>query len=237
RTMGKISSNRACEYLIAQWPALSNDIRDAAIDVFMANPERIALLIDAMEKNKILSSSVSFNKSVSIMQLKDEGLRNRARKLFTRNAEQAKNINKEYKAALEIKGDAVAGKQVYMQNCAICHQVRGKLGIAFGPDLGTIHNWTKENIMANILDPNLSIYPGYDLWQLELNNGETLQGIIASETPVAITLRNNGKIDRTINRQDVKSLKSLSISAMPSGLEKGIDKKAMADLVTFLRQN
>src|SRR5690606_34629781 len=114
---------------------------------------------------------------------------------------------------------------------------RGKMGVHIGPDLGTIHKWKKEDIMANILDPNLPIFPGFDLWELELNNDETIQGIIATDTPTAITVRNNGKLDRTINRQDVKSLRSLNISAMPSGLEKNISKQEMADLLSFLRQH
>ena len=237
RTINSIPSTAGCEYLIQQWPVLTTEIRDAAISVFMADTARIALLIDALEKNKIQTSSVSFNTSVGLMQVRDEKLRMRTRKLFTKNAQQAKNVNKEYQAALELNGDPVKGKQVYVQNCAICHQVRGKFGVLFGPDLGTIHNWKKEDIMANILDPNLSILAGYDLWQIELNSGESLQGIISTETSTAITLKNNGKLDRTINRQDIKSLKSLRISPMPTGLEKNISKESMANLLAFLRQN
>ncbi len=237
RTLSLISSTSVCEYLIQQWPVMTDGIREAAIGVFLAKPERIPVLIDALENDKILTSNVSFSRSVHLMQLGDENLRIRARKLFTKNEEQAKKINKEYEAALELKGYPAKGKDVYMQNCAICHQVRGKMGVMLGPDLGTVHNWKKEDLMANILDPNLSIFPGYDFWEFELKSGESLQGIIATETPTAITLRNNGKLDRIINRQDVKSLKSLSVSAMPSGLEKNIDKQAMADLLAFLRQN
>ncbi|WP_349316252.1 PVC-type heme-binding CxxCH protein [Chitinophaga sp. MM2321] len=237
RTINTIPSTEGAQYLIRQWPVMTTEIREAAISVFLHNQERIALLIDAMEKNQILTSSVSFNTSVGLMQVRDEKLRERTRKLFTRNQEQAKTINKEYQAALEMKGDPLKGKEVYMQNCAICHQVKGGSGVSFGPDLGTIHNWKKEDILANILDPNLSILAGYDLWQIELNNGESVQGIIATETATAITVKSNGKMDRLINRQDVKSLKSLSISPMPQGLEKNIDKQAMADLLTFLRQN
>jgi putative heme-binding domain-containing protein len=203
----------------------------------MQTPERITLLIDALEKGKILTSSVSFSRSVRLMQQRDEDLRKRARVLFTKNQEQAKEVNKEYQAALELEGDPLKGRQVYNQSCAMCHQVRGALGVSFGPDLGTIHNWKKEDIMANILDPSLSISAGYELWDVELNNGESVQGIIASETPAAITLKNNGKADRTINRQEIKSLRSLNISAMTSGLEKQIDKQQMADLLSFLRQN
>lgn len=237
RTLSLIPSSNVCEYLIEQWPVLTTTIREAAIGVFVANPERIAILIDALEKGQIQTGSVSFSRSVHLMQVSDESMRNRARVLFTKNQEEAKKINEKYQAALDLAGDPAKGKEVYTQNCAICHQVRGKMGVLIGPDLGTIHNWKKEDLLANILDPNLSIFPGYDFWEFELKSGESLQGIIASETPTAITVRNNGKLDRIINRQDVKSLKSLNISAMPSGLEKNINTQAMADLLAFLRQN
>src|SRR5690606_37400331 len=148
-----------------------------------------------------------------------------------------KKVNEKYQKALELTGDPVHGRAVYAASCVICHQVRGEFGIAIGPDLGTVHNWTKEDIMANILDPNLSIAAGFDLWNVELNTGESVQGIIKSETPTAITLVYSGKNDRTINRQEIKSLTTVNVSAMPSGLEKSIDQQQMADLLSFLRQN
>jgi putative heme-binding domain-containing protein len=237
QTLSKIPSTTIAEYLIQQWPVLTSEIRQSAIGVLMSSPQRSALLIDALEKGKILTSSVSFPRSVSLMQAKDPDLRNRARKLFTKSEEQAKIINKQYQSALQITGDPVKGKQVFGQNCISCHQVRGQLGLAFGPDLGTIHNWKKEDIMANILDPSLSISAGFELWEVELNDGESVQGIMASETPTAITLRNFGKADRTINRQEIKSLRSLNISAMTSGFEKSINQEQMADLLAFIRQN
>lgn len=237
RTLGQISSSEVTYYLIKQWPYLTSEIRDEAVAVFMANTDRIKVLIDALEKGKILTSSISFSRSVSLMQLKDENLRKRARTLFTKNEEQAKEINKQYQEALTLEGDTLKGKQIYLQNCAMCHAVRGKMGVSFGPDLGTIHNWTKEDIMANILQPSLSISAGYELWEVELNSGESVQGIISSETPTAITLKNNGKADRTINRQDIKSLRSLNISAMRTDLNKNINKQQMADLLAFLRKN
>jgi len=237
RTLNEIPSNNVSEYLIRQWPVLTTEIREAAIEVLMADPERSALLIDALEKGKILTSSVSFERSVGLMMMKDESLRNRARRLFTKNEKEAKEINKTYQAALDLKGDPSAGKQVYLQNCARCHAVRGELGVPFGPDLGTIHNWKKEDIMANILNPSLSISAGYELWEVELKNNESAQGIIASETSAAITLKNSEGLSRIINRQEIKSIKSLNISAMPSGLEKKIDKQQMADILAFLRQN
>jgi putative heme-binding domain-containing protein len=167
----------------------------------------------------------------------NDNIRNRARVLFTRNEKERKKINSEYQESLELDGDPVKGKIIYQQNCAICHQVRGKIGVAIGPDLGTIHNWIKEDIMANILDPNLSISSGFDMWEAQLNNGQSVRGIIASETPSAILLRNNGMLDKAVNRQDIKVLRSMNMSAMPMGFEKKISRQQMADLLVFLRQN
>jgi putative heme-binding domain-containing protein len=91
--------------------------------------------------------------------------------------------------------------------------------------------------MANILSPDLSISSGYDLWSVELNNGEAFQGIISSETATSITLTNAGRETRTINCTDIKTLKGLNMSSMPAGLEKQINHRQMADLLAFLREN
>ena len=236
KTMSKIPGIVVSDYVLQKWSVLTPEIRDAAIGTFLGNNDRINLLLNAIEKNQVQASSVSFGRSVQLMQNKDDLLRNRARRLFTKNEEEGKKVNIAYQEALQLKGDATKGQNVYLQNCAICHQVRGKMGVELGPDLGTIHNWTAEIIMANILDPNISISSGYDLWNVEMKNGESHQGIISSETDVAITLKNNGKLEKTINRQDIKEIKSMEISAMPSGLEKKISKQEMANLLAFLRK-
>jgi putative heme-binding domain-containing protein len=237
QTLSLVKGTTISKYVIQQWPVLSPGIRDAAINSFLEDSMRIALLIDALEKDEIKPEQVGFSNSVQLMMNKDENLRNRARAMFTQNEREAKKVNKEYQQALKLDGDPVKGREVYMSNCGICHQVRGKMGVAIGPDLGTIHNWTKEDIMANVLDPNLSISSGYSLWDVQMKNGESIQGIIASETSAAITLRNNGMLDRMVNRKEVKSLTAINISAMPAGFEKKINQQQMADLLSFLRQN
>ena len=146
-------------------------------------------------------------------------------------------MNKEYQRALSLKGDAGKGKNVYAKSCSSCHQIRGTMGVNFGPDLGTIHNWSADAIMANILAPDLSISSGFDLWSVELTNGESFQGVISSETATSITLTNAAREVRTINRTDIKTLKALNMSSMPSGLEKQINHQEMADLLAFLREN
>lgn len=236
RTMGTIAGTAGCEFLIAQWPTLTNEIRDAAIRLFLRDSAKVAILIGAMENGIVSTGAVSFNASVSLMLNPSEALRERARKLFTDNAQKAKEVAKSYQEALQLPGDSEKGKQVYLENCAICHQIKGKLGVSFGPDLGTIHNWKKEDVLANIIDPNLSIVAGYDFWEIETKDGDILQGVIAAESASAVTLKNSGQADLIISRNNIRSLRSLGVSSMPSGLEKNISKEAMANLLEFLKK-
>jgi putative membrane-bound dehydrogenase-like protein len=234
-TLAKVKGTAVSQHLIQQWPVLTSEVRSEAINTFLNDSAREAMLIDALEKNTINTGTIPFGTSVHLMEIRDSALRNRARAIFTKNEKERKKVNQEYQAALDLKGDEARGRQIFQENCAICHQVRGKIGVAIGPDLGTVHNWIREDLLANILNPSLAIASGYDTWQAVLNDGQTVQGIIAAETPAAITFRNNGMQDKTVNRQDIKSLKALNASIMPNGFEKTINKQQMADLMSFLR--
>src|SRR5690606_22905663 len=210
--------------------------RDEGLDSFLANADRVSLLLDAIEDGTIPQSVVGFYRSVRLRTQSDVTLRNRARELFSKQDEGRQQVIESYKPALELSGDVARGEEVFKRSCSICHQVRGGLGTPYGPDLGTVHNWPPMGILTHILDPNLSISDGFDMWEITLNSGETVQGIIATETPSALTLRNAGGQEATIARQDISSLKTLGISTMPTGLEAQIDRQAMADLLAFLRR-
>ena len=90
KVLSKIPDTTVSEYVIQQWSVLTPEIREAAIGTFLGkdNQVRIGLLLNALETNKIQPSSVSFGRSVQLMQNTDEKLRNRARTLFTKNEEE-----------------------------------------------------------------------------------------------------------------------------------------------------
>ena len=233
-TLGGIPGPTATDYVLQAWPELTPSIRDASLNIFMKDTARINLLLNAIQEGNIQPASLGWSRSAHLMGLSDDKLRNRARALLAANDDQA--ANEAYQPSLQLEGKSTLGKTIYQQNCALCHQVRGDLGVAYGPDLGTVQNWLPKDIMANILAPNLSIAAGYDLWAVELKNGETLQGIISSETSTAITLRTNPGAEKMINRQDIKSLQVLDMSVMPV-LTTQINQEQMADLLAFLRQS
>ena len=234
QTLNQIPDTTVCNYIVKEWQSLTPGIRDAALNTFMSNNARMAVLLDAMEANKIPKASLGWGRTHHLMEQDNDTIRNRSRAMLVNNDQE--KINKAYEESLELKGDKVKGRQVFQQNCALCHQIRGKIGIKFGPDLGTVQNWLAKDIMANVLAPNLAIALGYDLWDVKLKSGETLQGIISSETSAAINLRIGPGQEKLINRSDIESLKVQNGSAMPV-LTSQIDHQQMADLLAFLRQS
>lgn len=235
KTLSAIPDETVCRLLLDRWSSLTRDVRESAIGFFLSGPKRITLLLDGLEQGKIDQASLGWPRSVSLMANQNETLRNRARQLLTQKESQRHVVIQSYQPVMTLSGDPQAGKRVFEQQCAVCHQIGGAGGVAFGPDLGTIRNRRPESIMADILDPNFSIADGYDLWQIELGSGESAQGLISSETPSALTLSNYGGQKKVIARKDIKSLKTLGMSSMPVGLEASIDKQQMADLLAFIK--
>lgn len=236
KALSAIPDETVAYFVLEHWNYLTPEIRDEALNTLMANPTRITMLIDAIETNKIQQSTLGWRRSVRLMAQKDETLRTRARFLLTKKGGQKDDVIKNYEPALTLKGSIIDGKAVFEKNCGICHKMGDETGVPFGPDLSSLKNRRPASILNDILDPNLSIADGYDLWTVDLNNGETVQGVISSETPTAITLLNAGGSEKTIARQDIKSLNIIDISAMPEGWENSIDQQQMADLLAFIRQ-
>lgn len=246
QTLSLIPDETVSHYVLQQWTSLTPEIRDVALNTFMSSRDRISLLLDAVESGKIQATNIGWPRSVSLMAGRwprstelmtqaDLDLRDRARSLLTKKDDKRKEVVQKYQTALDHEGDKVRGKAVFQESCAICHQMGDKIGSPFGPDLTSIRNRRPASIMNDILDPNQSIADGYDLWVMELKSGETVQGIISTETPNAVSMVNVGGQQRTIARQNIQSLKIFDVSAMPSGLEKQISQQEMADLLAYLR--
>lgn len=234
KLLGRVPDETSSRFILKNWEILTPEIREEALNTFMINSQRITLLLNAVESNLIKPASIGWPRSVQLMSNGEDHLRDKARLLLTKNDKD--KVNKAYEQALTLKGEVSNGKLVYMQQCALCHQVRSEIGVAYGPDLGTVHNWVAKDLMANILDPSLSIAPGFDLWEVVLKQGDILQGMIVSETSAAIQLRTGPGIEKTINRQEVQSLKVLNMSVMPA-LASELDHQKMADLIAFLRNS
>ncbi len=154
----------------------------------------------------------------------------------------------EYKAALEMRGNRDNGRKVYQRACAQCHTTQGTAPgseyqareqsptESYGPDLGTVLNRSPIWLMTQIIVPNKTIADGYEQWFITTSEGNTVSGVIASETPTSVTVRNMTGQTTTIARSDIENMKASDVSAMPPGLENQISKQEMADLLAYLME-
>ncbi len=239
RALSKISDTTVSTFILKNWASLFPGIKEDALNTFITEPfsvPRISLLLQNISNGTITKAELGWPVTVVLMRDIPDSLKAYARTLLSGKKEDRSLVIKEYQAALKLKGDANKGKAVCITNCLACHQLRGKMGTAFGPDLGTVQSWNPENIMINILDPNLSISHGYELWNIVLNDGAMQQGIIVSQTSNAIVVNKQGGVKITISKKDIRSLKTLEVSPMLNDFEKKIDKQQMADLIAFIKQ-
>jgi putative membrane-bound dehydrogenase-like protein len=139
-------------------------------------------------------------------------------------------------------GDAARGKAVWNASaagaaqCAKCHTVRGSGG-QVGPDLSMIgKKASRENLYESILIPSKAIADQYIQHQVTTTAEVTITGLLITETPESITLRDaNGK-DTTIAKKDIEGpIRKLKVSIMPEDIVAGLTEAELVDLVAYLQ--
>jgi len=170
-----------------------------------------------------------------LMDDSDTSIAQRARRLFQDASSDRAKVVESYRDVLKMSGDERRGKRAFEANCARCHLPRAQGG-RVGPDLSGVNNKTKEELLTSILNPSYAIEPHYVHYVVTTKDGQIHDGVIAGETPGAVTLRGgteNG--DETILRANIAEIRASSVSLMPEGMEKSMSRQDIADVIAYLR--
>ncbi|MGI8980911.1 MAG: PVC-type heme-binding CxxCH protein [Pirellulaceae bacterium] len=210
-------------------------IRQAILDGVFQRPERIALLLSAMEASRIRPSEFDPVQAGRLLKHGDAKIRERAEKIFgSATPEDRKKALADYQSVLTMTGDARRGQVSFAKNCATCHKI-GETGVNVAPDISDSRTKTPSQILADIIQPNRAIDANYVGYNLLLTDGTTAAGILTSETSTSITLKAAGAKVITVARGEIEQLKSTGVSLMPDGLEKTIPPQEMADVIAFIK--
>ena len=151
----------------------------------------------------------------------------------TVNPDRARAIE-QFLPALARRGNAAAGKAVFEQRCAACHELGG-VGRAIGPDLKSTRANGAEKMLVSLIDPNREVAPQYLLFTVQLAKGDgALVGMIANENASVVELIQPDGSRKSVRRADVRSIESTGLSLMPAGLEAGLSTGQMADLLAWV---
>ena len=148
---------------------------------------------------------------------------------------QRKQVILEMQPALALNGDSDKGSVVFQNLCSSCH-IYGSTGNEVGPVLTEISRKSKESLVHEILDPNAAVDTRYLNYKVITTGGSIYFGLVSNETDTELALKMTGGEEVIIPKNTIEVFMSTGKSLMPEGLEAGINKQQMADLLAFLQQ-
>lgn len=221
--------------LLAHWRSYSPEARQKALNALLNHRARVSVLLQAVAEGQIEPAALDVAARARLLENPDREIAGRARRLFQGDSSDRAKVVESFRDALKLAGDVDRGKKVFEKECAKCHTPRRFAG-RVGPDLSGINNKTREELLTSILNPSYAIEARYTNYLVTTRNGRLYDGVIASETPHAITLRSgSGEGDETILRKNIAEIRASRISLMPDEVEKSLSRQAVADLIAYLR--
>ena len=132
-------------------------------------------------------------------------------------------------------GNWAAGRALFNGKaaCATCHQLRGE-GVRVGPELSNLMHRDYASVLKDIADPNATINPDAVGYTVTLGDGTTAIGTRLAETPEELQIAQPGGAVARIKKSEIKTVEPMSVSLMPTGLDKALTKEELRDLMTYL---
>jgi putative membrane-bound dehydrogenase-like protein len=221
--------------LLSNFSTESPALQRAILDGVLANPDRTALLLDAIGAGQIKPSVLDPIRAKSILNHMDQEIRIRAEKLLAAAVPaDREKVLAEYRPVLEMKSDAARGRGIFEKRCANCHRI-GSVGVEFAPDISDSREKTPQQLLTDILQPNRAIDSNFFSYTAVTNDGRVHTGVLATETSTSVTLKQQEGKSETLRRDEIEDLRSDGVSYMPDGLEKDIPPQDMADLISFIK--
>jgi len=131
------------------------------------------------------------------------------------------------------KAEPVEGSKVFLQNCAICHQIDGN-GAVIGPQLDGIGSRGLERIIEDILDPNRNVDINFRTQVLVLKDGDVVSGLLRREEGELLVLADSTGKEINVPKKDVQSRRQSDTSLMPANFGDIIPEPDFQNLMAYL---
>ena len=224
-------------WLVDRWPGLPPALR-GRIGRFLV--ERRALhadLLEAVESGAIRVGELNLDleQRRRLLRSGPPEIRARAARFWSdEEYSHRSRVVEEWLTKLPSAGDSLRGRAVFEASCANCHRV-GTVGVRVGPELAGSAHRSVEDLLSNILDPNMAMNPAFVAYEAETVDGETVTGLLEGQGGESVSLRQAGGLTVVLPRRQIRSLRSTGLSLMPEGLESGRSPQELRDLIAFIR--
>lgn len=223
--------------VLARWRSIKPGARAGVVQLLVAQPAWRRELLAALKRGDLLPAELGLNAAQRAVLLdeNDADLATGFAAFFHRqDFEGRKKLVDAVLAELPEEGNLREGNELYRQRCLICHR-HGRLGNDVGPDLTRVAERSEEDLITNVVDPNLIINPSFITCEITRKNGSKVIGILAEETPESVTLVKALALREVVPWQEIALFKTARQSLMPEGLESSLAPVDFRSLVQFLQ--
>lgn len=233
-TLTHFSEPQIADDITANWSGFSPRVKSQAISVLLARPERAAVLLKAIQARKIEPTDLTTAQARFLRNNRDANVRKLALQVLgSGKSNSRQSVVEAFQPALGLVGNAAEGRKIFESHCVSCHRLGG-VGFAVGPDLVSAKSNGKEKLLVSILDPSREVAPQYMAFTIDTKDGESYVGILANESAGSVTVRQAYGKEDIIQRTNIKGMKSQEQSLMPEGLEAGLTKQDLANLLEYI---
>ena len=234
RTLLGFETEDGTTSVIGLLPRLPPALRSSAVDAVIGREDSVHALLASVEAKRTDPAHIGRLQRATLAKSRDPSIASLAAKIFgTVPASPRAAVIAGFQPSVSIAGNAEAGRRIYAERCSACHRAGGA-GAAVGPDLVTVKNAGRDKLLVAILDPSREVPPQFSHWKAETDAGTEHDGIVVSETPTMVTLRQGGGVETTFQRSQLRSLRNEDSSLMPEDLQVGLKPQDLADLLRFI---
>ena len=234
-TLSRFDDPKVVNGFLEMWPALTPAARTRAITALLAKDSHVAAVLDSIQTGRISFFDLTSMQRNFLRTYAAPAIRVRALQLLGPVPQSRPDVMARFKSSLSLRGAPDRGREIFRLRCAECHWSTGSgQGNSLGPDLLEAKTFTKDQLLARIIEPNLSVRPDYATQGVESKGGDNLVGIISDENRWTLTLTQISGARLVWPQLNVSLLLPQTWSLMPEGLEQGMSAQDMADLIEYL---
>jgi putative heme-binding domain-containing protein len=235
QALGEQSGPEVARVLAGAWRGLVPSVRAKAAETALGRKDRLGPLLEGVREGKIPADTFDPAQRVRLLGSTDPAVATAAKAVF---GEPSRKLDprtfEDFKKALDLRGESARGAAVFKKVCVACHKVGGE-GAEVGPNLASVKNRPRDQILRDILYPSMTFTPQYHQYVLATNDGRLIMGLLAAANATSYTIRRQGGEDVVVLRKDVEELSDTQVSLMPENLLMGLGPQEVADLLEFVK--
>jgi putative membrane-bound dehydrogenase-like protein len=225
--------------VLALYPKMPGELRGRAQSLLTGRPATALALLKSVDRGAVNPKEIQFDQLRRMLLHKNEQIDHLVEKHWGKLGKESSGAKRARIASIrhmlgQGRGDAVIGKTIFTQKCAICHTLFGE-GNKVGPELTGADRRDLDFLVTSIVDPSLVVRKEFMAHVAITTNGRLLTGLIAEATPRTVTLLDSKNERVTLAREDIEELRPSTESLMPEKLLDDLDDQQTRDLFSYLQ--